>query len=181
MESNHLPSGYEPPALTDELQPRYQGSIAYLRGIGYTIEQKNMKNRQLHRLIYRVRHHYLTINNAVVALAVIVAIGWVWGSLGVMQRNYTLQRTLRLREQELALTELQVRSLELEGLYYQTEEYQELAVRNRLGLAKPGEKMVILPKRDETPTAATAVAATATPDDQPSNTAQWLLFFLGSS
>ena len=22
MESNHLPSGYEPPALTDELQPR---------------------------------------------------------------------------------------------------------------------------------------------------------------
>gem|GEM_PF-1759694 len=23
MESNHLPSGYEPPALTDELQPRF--------------------------------------------------------------------------------------------------------------------------------------------------------------
>jgi hypothetical protein len=24
MELNHLPSGYEPPALTDELQPRAQ-------------------------------------------------------------------------------------------------------------------------------------------------------------
>lgn len=30
MESNHLPSGYEPPALTDELQPRecYYTSVA---------------------------------------------------------------------------------------------------------------------------------------------------------
>ena len=30
MESNHLPSGYEPPALTDELRPRLRYYIAKL-------------------------------------------------------------------------------------------------------------------------------------------------------
>ena len=30
MESNHLPSGYEPPALTDELQPRASGHYSVL-------------------------------------------------------------------------------------------------------------------------------------------------------
>ena len=40
MESNHLPSGYEPPALTDELQPRlgyYTAvvSVGLERGVVY--------------------------------------------------------------------------------------------------------------------------------------------------
>ncbi len=36
MESNHLPSGYEPPALTDELQPRFRH---YTLGVSVELER----------------------------------------------------------------------------------------------------------------------------------------------
>ncbi len=35
MESNHLPSGYEPPALTDELQPRLDYYTMYFNLLSY--------------------------------------------------------------------------------------------------------------------------------------------------
>ena len=35
LESNQLPSGYEPPALTDELRPRTSAIIAYSYLLGY--------------------------------------------------------------------------------------------------------------------------------------------------
>ncbi len=36
MELNHLPSGYEPPALTDELQPRFR---YYTSGVSVGLER----------------------------------------------------------------------------------------------------------------------------------------------
>ncbi|OYX36690.1 hypothetical protein B7Z00_04450 [Candidatus Saccharibacteria bacterium 32-50-10] len=136
-----------------------------------------MKQRSIHRAIYRIKHDLLTLNNVIIGLAAIVALGWVWGSLGVMQRNYTLQQTLNRKNQELQLAELETRSLELEQLYFKTEEFQELAVRARLGKGLPGEKVLILPKQVETdasgsPTTSRPSVRTA----PPSNFEQWLNF-----
>ena len=136
-----------------------------------------MKQRSFHRAIYRIKHDFLTLNNVIIGLAAIVALGWVWGSLGVMQRNYTLQQTLNRKNQELQLAELETRSLELEQLYFKTEEFQELAVRARLGKGLPGEKVLILPKQVETdasgsPTTSRPSVRTA----PPSNFEQWLNF-----
>lgn len=99
-----------------------------------------------------------------------------------MQRNYDLQRTLDRREQELRLAELQVRNLELESRYYQTEEYQELAVRQRLNLVNPGENELILPDNSEQArnNSVSGEAQRRTPEpEQPSNFTQWQDFFLG--
>lgn len=139
-----------------------------------------MKQRLFHRAVYRIKHNYLTLNNVIIGFAFVIAIGWVWGSLGVMQRNYTLQQNLNRKNQELQLAQLETRSLELEQQYFKTGEYQELAVRARLGKGLPDEKVLILPKQDEntllTPT--TTRQPTGRPD-QPSNFEQWMDFLFG--
>jgi hypothetical protein len=58
-----------------------------------------MQHRHFHRLYYRIKNQYLTLNNIVIAVAFMIAAGWVWGSLSVMQRNYTLQQTLSRKNQ----------------------------------------------------------------------------------
>jgi len=112
-----------------------------------------------------------------------IAAGWVWGSLGVMQRNYDLQRTLDRKSQELQLAELEVRNLELEGRYYQTREYQELAVRQRLGLVNRGEHALILPPNSQAAKDADAQTrqTPTTSNEQPSNLQQWMEFLFGTN
>lgn len=142
-----------------------------------------MKNRHLHRLIYHVRHRYLTLNTIVMIIAFILAAGLVWGSLTAMQRNYTLQRTLDRKQQEERVATLETRTLELESAYYQTEEYQELAAREKLGLGLPGEKVLLLPRATEqTEPIGTGLASTEqVSSEKPSNFQQWMDFLFGTN
>jgi cell division protein FtsB len=137
-----------------------------------------MKKINIRKLIYTIRHKYVTLNNVVIAVAFLIAASWVWGSLGMMQRNYTLQKEVDYKKRQLELTQLQRDNLELQKKYYQTAEYQELAVREALGLVQPGEKALILPPNsaeasDEATSAQVATGAQAT------NLEQWVNFLFG--
>ena len=137
-----------------------------------------MSNINIQKLLYRVRHQYLTVNNVVIVVAFFIAASWVWGSLGMMQRNYSLQKELDYKKQQLELTQLQKDTLEFQKKYYQTAEYQELAVRESLGLVRPGEKALVLPPNtvsDEK--RAATVASAARPEA--SNLEQWVNFLFG--
>lgn len=140
-----------------------------------------MKNINIRKFMYTVRHKYLTFNNLVVLTAFLIALGWVWGSLGVMQRNYGLQKEVDQKRRQLELAELQKDSLELQQRYYQTNEYKELAARESLGLVMPGEKLLILPENSEAAKKADAptVALTAPAQETTSNLEQWLNFLFG--
>lgn len=140
-----------------------------------------MKNISIRKFMYTVRHKYLTFNNLVVLTAFLIALGWVWGSLGVMQRNYGLQKEVDQKRRQLELAELQKDSLELQQRYYQTNEYKELAARESLGLVMPGEKLLILPENSEAAKKADAptVALTAPAQESTSNLEQWLNFLFG--
>ncbi len=142
-----------------------------------------MKHRQFHRAIYQLRYRFLTLNNIVIAAAFLIAGSWVWGSLSVMQRNYTLQQTLNRKNQELTLAELESRSLELEQAYYKTREYQELAVREKLGKGAPGEHVLILQRQSTKIPTISAVShkPTTSVNEQPSNFEQWMDFLFGRS
>lgn len=113
-------------------------------------------------------------------MAFLIAASWVWGSLGMMQRNYSLQKEVDLKKRQLELTELQRDKLDLQKRYYQTAEYQELAVRESLGLVRPGEKVLILPENSQA-----AKDADKTNDTTPvvvaqsSNLEQWINFLFG--
>ncbi|HEY8886757.1 MAG TPA: hypothetical protein VIM31_04660 [Candidatus Microsaccharimonas sp.] len=139
-----------------------------------------MRNINIQKIIYHIRHKYLTLNNVVILVAFMIAAGWVWASLGAMQRNYGLQKDIDLKKRQLQLTQLQRDNLSLQKNYYQTIEYQELAVRDTLGLVRPGEHALVLP-----PNSAAALqedrVSTTTPAAQvaSSNLEQWVNFLFG--
>lgn len=139
-----------------------------------------MAKINIRKIIYALRHKYLTLNNVVIVVAFLIAASWVWGSLGMMQRNYGLQKEVDYKKRQLELTQLQRDNLGLQKSYYQTSEYQELAVRESLGLVRPGEKVLILPENSQAAKNADVttqpVAVTST---QVSNLEQWINFLFG--
>jgi hypothetical protein len=142
-----------------------------------------MKKINIRRIYYRFRHEYLTLNNGVIAIAFMIAAGWVWGSLGVMQRNYTLQKELDDKSRQLIVAQLDTDNAKLEQRYYKTDEYKDLAVRERLNLVTPGESVLILPPNSEAAKNADKVALVASSDKTvlASNFEQWMNFLFGGN
>lgn len=137
----------------------------------------NINIVSLKRLVYRLRHDYLTLNNVVVAVALLIALSWAWGSIEMMQRNYDLQRMVDAKRQLVRREQLRVDTLAFEEKYYASAEYQDLALRQRLGRATPGERLLIVPSTDQ-PTVM-AVNRSAHPIEQ-SNFQQWMNFLFGA-
>lgn len=141
-----------------------------------------MKKINIRRIVYALRHKYMTPNAFFIVFALIVALNWAWGALSMMERNYNLQKDLDNKTRELQLAQLETTSLDLEKRYYQTREYQELAAREDLGLALPGERVLILPPNtvgalaDDSTSVQTTVATEAE-----SNLAQWVNFLFGGN
>ena len=140
-----------------------------------------MTDQTLRKVIYRLKR-YTTLNTVVILIGAIVVSGWVWGSITTMQRNYALQKEVDARERKLALTQLEVDTMQLQKNYYASDEYKELAARERLGLAAPGEKVLLLPPNSAaaketniTEKSPTATTRTLT------NFEQWMLFLFGGS
>jgi cell division protein FtsB len=130
-------------------------------------------------------HEYGTMSNVVIAVALVIAASWAWGSVSTMQRNFALQKEVDAKRRELELTDLEVLTLKYQQNYYKSDEYKDLAAREHLGLASPGEKALMLPKnspgvikQSKTEGDKAAVAAEGT---APSNLQQWLNFFSGAS
>ncbi len=142
-----------------------------------------MKNRNLQKFYYRLRHDYLTMNNVVLGVALLVAAGWTWGSMQAMQRNYALQKDLDNKQRQVTLLQLEADKLKYEQNYYRSDEYKELAVRERLGLVFPGEKVLILPPNSEEAKAADAAYTDKRVDRpaQPNNLEQWVNFLFGGT
>ena len=141
-----------------------------------------MTNINIRKLIYHIRWRYLTLNNVVLTVALIIGASWTWGSIGMMQRNYSLQKTLDLKQRQQKLAELENDSLAFEQQYYQSDEYKELAARQYLGVATPGEKLLILPPNSpSSETATKEPAKTGSVATQPSNFTQWLNFLFGKN
>lgn len=124
------------------------------------------------------------MNNLVVVVAFLIAASWAWGSIGVLQKNYALQRVVDDKHRQAKLIELQTQNLTYEQRYYRSPEYQELAMRERTGLVRPGEKVLVLPPNSATATANAQdeVAVTGRiSTTEPDNVQQWVNFLFGAN
>lgn len=141
---------------------------------------KNINTLKIKRFYYHLTHDFLTMNNAVVIVGALIAISWAWGSIGVMERNYKLQKQVDDKARLERLTELQVKNLAFQQQYYQTDEYKELSIREHLALGRPGEKMLVLPPNSKAVLDAENTDADAAPQaPTPSNFEQWMNFLFG--
>lgn len=157
--------------------------IAYSYLLGYNKLRNAMKKINIRKFYYHLRHDYLTMNNVVVGIALMIGAGWAWGSIGMMQRNYDLQKQLDTKVRQQKLAELETQNLALQQKYYQSGEYQELAVRERVGLANPGEKALILPPNTQSAKDADTVVTGKTPQSAVpvGNFQQWMNFLFGGN
>ena len=74
----------------------------------------------------------------------IVAIAW--SGAKTVQSNYDLQKKIATLKQENDVLWLQNSNTYLQNQYYETGQYLELAARQNLGLAAPGEQVLLVPK-----------------------------------
>ena len=141
-----------------------------------------MKNQNYQKLLYRIRHRVFTTNNIVALVALFIAVSWAWGSVNVLQRNYALQREIDDKNRDLKLTQLKVQTERFQQSYYKSDEYKELAVRQRLGLVFPDERVLILPENSkEAALSDKRNDAERTIALQPTNVEQWMNFLFGGN
>lgn len=141
-----------------------------------------MKNQKYKKIYYHLRHRLLSTNNLVIVIAFFVALSWAWGSVNMLQRNFALQREVDAKKRQLTLTELEVNTQRFQQAYYKSDEYKELAVRQRLGLVFSGEKVLILPPNSlEATQSDLSLKKKAVFVSQPTNVEQWTNFLFGNN
>lgn len=138
-----------------------------------------LKKRVLH--LWRT---YGTLNNIVITVALVVAASLVWGAISTMETNFAAQKSVDDLKRQEQLTQLQVDTLKFQQNYYKSDEYKDLAARQSLGLASPGEKVLVLPPNSPAVIAqdkqdAQKSTSAASPTAGMSNFDQWMAFLGG--
>ena len=104
---------------------------------------------KLRQLAYRLKRDYLTLNNVILTIALILCASWAWASITTMTRNWELEQKLTTKQLTREKLKLEIEMMQLEQEYYLTAEYQELIARAKQNKMLPGETMVVLPKNSE--------------------------------
>ena len=130
---------------------------------------------KIRRVKYKVSKDWFTIDNLIMVCALIVAAAWIWGSISAMERNYKLQLQLEIKNREKIISEIKYKTLKYESQYLKSDEYQEIAARENLGLVNPGEHVLILSKYPE------SKEKRLVDQKKDSNFVQWMNFIFGGS
>jgi cell division protein FtsB len=117
----------------------------------------------------------MNMNNTWIRLAALIAICYLLFVVGkTLYQSYQVHHDLELMAAEIADLKESNKKLEADILYYQSDSYKERIARERLGLQKPGEKvMVILPEQKQN-------IKEKDPYNKLSNPEKWWQFFFKS-
>lgn len=134
------------------------------------------------RLNYKLRHDFFTIENVVLAVAIILCLIWTYQSVTAMSRNWELSERLTTERKNLELLNIEVETGELENDYYRSEEYQELMARKYLDKKLPGENMVVMPasSEDAKNKHKSSEAKTTENEKEFSNFEKWMMYLFPS-
>ena len=131
------------------------------------------------RLGYHIKHGFPR-DRLFFFAAVAACLIWTFSAISAMSRNWELEQRLVAKRYERDILQLEIESLELENQYYASEEYQELAARDKQNKIAEGETMIYLPDNsDYAKHKHDAVVVEETPEE-PANYEQWLSFIFGS-
>lgn len=130
------------------------------------------------RFKYKLRHEYLTIENIVLFVAIIVCLSSTYHSIESMSRNWELSERLNTAKKTLELRKIEIETAELENAYFESDEYQEIAARKFANKQLDGEKMVYLPENSEAAKNkhSNEVAAASEEKREYSNFERWMMY-----
>ncbi|MBR3253289.1 hypothetical protein IKF85_01040 [Candidatus Saccharibacteria bacterium] len=131
---------------------------------------------KLRQFKYKTKHDFLTIENVVLAIAILLCFIWTFQSIKAMSRNWELSEQLTAEKKKLELLEIEVEAAELENEYYKSEEYQELIARRQLDKKLEGENMVVMPENSEKARNKYKGSTTEVVEKQYSNFEKWMRF-----
>lgn len=80
-------------------------------------------------------------------LFIVIVLMISWSGVKTIQTNYNLQKQVAALKQQNNLQKLQNDNLALQNKYFESDQYLELSARQNFGLAKPGEKVIIVPQK----------------------------------
>jgi cell division protein FtsB len=123
---------------------------------------------------------YLTLQNGAVALGLLIALSWSWGTVSTLQKNFQLQQQVDALDQEVELANLENQNLKFQQNYLRSSEFLEINAREKLGKVVPGEKVIILPDSSGIIDKVTEAKVAKTATVKPSNFSQWMQFFFGN-
>src|SRR5260221_10715678 len=86
------------------------------------------------------------IRNIGLDVFALVVVAIAWSGAKTVQSNYDLQKKIATLKQENDVLWLQNSNTYLQNQYYKTDQYLELSARQNLGLASPGEHVLLVPK-----------------------------------
>ena len=112
------------------------------------VSMNKIKN-SVRRFKYYLKHNFLSIENIVLCVAIVMCLTLTYQSIEAMSRNWELVERLNSEQKALDLLNIEIETAELENEYYNSAEYQELAARKFANKQLPGEKMVYLPENSE--------------------------------
>ncbi|MBQ6130477.1 hypothetical protein IJI72_02190 [Candidatus Saccharibacteria bacterium] len=136
-------------------------------------------SHHLRRLYFRLKHYYLSRDNVIFFVAILLCIFWTYSSISAMSRNWELSQKIATRSRELALLRLEVDTMELENEYYRSDEYAELSARAKQNKQLEGEHLVYLPENSDSAKAQSKTTSSEPTVVAPSNFSQWMSFLFG--
>ncbi len=86
------------------------------------------------------------VRNIGVYVFALVVLAITWSGIKTIQTNYGLQKKISELKQQNAVLKLQNDNAALENRYLETDPFLDLAARQDLGLAAPGEQVMLVPK-----------------------------------
>jgi cell division protein FtsB len=76
----------------------------------------------------------------------IIVLAITWSGVKTVQNNYELQKQISTLQQQNQVLYLKKQNAALQNQFYQSDEYLDLIARQDLGLAAPGEKVLLIPQ-----------------------------------
>ena len=93
-----------------------------------------------------LRRQITDVRNVGLYIFAVIVLAVSWSGVRTIQTNYELQKKISVLKQQNSLLELYNGNTALRNQYYQTDQYLELAARQSLGLAAPGEQVLLVPE-----------------------------------
>lgn len=135
-------------------------------------------------MIQKIKKH-VNSNDLILVGALLIALGLAWNTITAMQRNYFLQQKYNQLKAEVELIKVQNQNLRYNIAYLKSDEYLEVAARDKFNKAAPGETLVYLPQNGEAQKA--PIAKSTAQKQKPrqtgwrANFADWWQFFQGNN